>query len=548
VARSSIGGVVFNDLNGNGVRDNGEPGLGGATITLRDAGNNVVGTRVTGADGAFSFSNLSPGNYTVSETNPSGYTSTTPDIFGIALGATLVTVNFGDRAVATLTPTPTQAATPIQTFGTICTLVWNDLSGEGDRDPGEPLLAGAQVTIRDSSGVLIASFTTNGTEPRCFSGLTPDTYSVQETDPAGYTSTTTNIWSVALTAGATVTAEFGDQAVAAPTPTPTQPPTPTATPTSTPCAICEYTVSGLSHSKEVAVDTATDRVWIVSRDNNKVLVVNGNNPGTLIASVGVGNQPFDVTLNTITRKAYVSNFNPGGASSVTVINMDTFAVLKTISLAPYTEATFIRLNTLTNRGYVAIHGAGGVAALNTGLDTLLTFVPTGGGAFGLAVNHNINRIYVTNRDARTISVVNGATNLVVETVPVPFNGSPFVAVVNLNNNRLYVTYDPDVPYDGPNRVAVYQTSLSGTGEAIADIGVGGGAEGGIAFNNVNNHVYVTNRFSNSVTVIRADNSIAATVNGGNFAEPFGVGVNPNTNRVYVGNQARDSITVFSDVY
>ena len=31
---ASIGGVVFNDLNGNGVQDTGEPGLGGVVVYL----------------------------------------------------------------------------------------------------------------------------------------------------------------------------------------------------------------------------------------------------------------------------------------------------------------------------------------------------------------------------------------------------------------------------------------------------------------------------------------------------------------------------------
>ena len=83
------------------------------------------------------------------------------------------------------------------------------------------------------SGTLIATFVTDGTEPRCFTGLTPGVYLVSETDPSGYTSTTPNLFGVYVTAGTTLTLEFGDQPGATPTPTATATPTQTFTPTPT---------------------------------------------------------------------------------------------------------------------------------------------------------------------------------------------------------------------------------------------------------------------------------------------------------------------------
>ena len=50
-AGSTIGDLIFIDPNGNGVQDAGEPGIAGVTVTLLNAGNQVVATAVTNAVG-----------------------------------------------------------------------------------------------------------------------------------------------------------------------------------------------------------------------------------------------------------------------------------------------------------------------------------------------------------------------------------------------------------------------------------------------------------------------------------------------------------------
>ena len=82
----SIGDLVWSDANNNGVVEAGEPGLGGATVVLRNASNVIVGTQVT-SDGTvdvdgdgiidplgyYRFRGLAAGTYTVTVTPPSGY-------------------------------------------------------------------------------------------------------------------------------------------------------------------------------------------------------------------------------------------------------------------------------------------------------------------------------------------------------------------------------------------------------------------------------------------------------------------------------------------
>jgi YVTN family beta-propeller protein len=67
----------------------------------------------------------------------------------------------------------------------------------------------------------------------------------------------------------------------------------------------------------------------------------------------------------------------------------------------------------------------------------------------------------------------------------------------------------------------------------------------IAVNPVNNKIYVTNEFSNSVSVISGIlNSVTNTITVGNF--PYTVAVNPFNSRVYFTNRSSDSISVIDD--
>jgi hypothetical protein len=79
ITRGSISGMKWNDLNGNGAKDTGEPGLPGWTIQLcaDSACTNVVLTTTTDAGGAYTFVKF-PGAYYVREVEQTGWTRTFP--------------------------------------------------------------------------------------------------------------------------------------------------------------------------------------------------------------------------------------------------------------------------------------------------------------------------------------------------------------------------------------------------------------------------------------------------------------------------------------
>lgn len=98
--KATIRGSKFNDLNGNGVRDPGEPGLGNWTIQVTDSSGNVQ-TTTTDSAGNYSFIVPAPGTYTVSEVMLSGWTQTAPTsgtyAVTVAPGQVVINRDFGNK-------------------------------------------------------------------------------------------------------------------------------------------------------------------------------------------------------------------------------------------------------------------------------------------------------------------------------------------------------------------------------------------------------------------------------------------------------------------
>jgi hypothetical protein len=62
---ATVGNRVWEDLDGDGVQDTGEPGMTNITVRLLDASSNTVHTTVTDLNGEYSFTNLLPSTYLV---------------------------------------------------------------------------------------------------------------------------------------------------------------------------------------------------------------------------------------------------------------------------------------------------------------------------------------------------------------------------------------------------------------------------------------------------------------------------------------------------
>jgi hypothetical protein len=75
---STLGDFVWDDRDGDGIQDGGEPGVGNVRVQLRQCSGLWIASTDTRSDGRFSFDGLSPGNYMLRFVAPSGATFTRP--------------------------------------------------------------------------------------------------------------------------------------------------------------------------------------------------------------------------------------------------------------------------------------------------------------------------------------------------------------------------------------------------------------------------------------------------------------------------------------
>jgi hypothetical protein len=185
---ASIGDRVWNDFNGNGVQDAGEPGLNNLVINLYDSGGNLVNSDTTHDDGNYGFSNLPAGTYTVriDDTSLPGGLTPTYDLDG---------VNTPNEAAVTVTAgqNRTDVDFGYQGNAAIGDRVWLDRNGNGVQDPGEPGITGVTVQLYDDFGINLITSTVTGTDGHySFSHLAEGTYTVKidpSTLPADATET-----------------------------------------------------------------------------------------------------------------------------------------------------------------------------------------------------------------------------------------------------------------------------------------------------------------------------------------------------------------------
>ena len=228
----SIGSVVWEDTNNNGVQDSNELGLSGAIVTLLDGnGDPVVGYAplTTGSDGLYYFGNLPAADYQIQVEVPNGFAPSAiqvadanTDIDNDSNIDTAASVNNTHKSsIVTLTndgelsggvndpeagvlggddqdSSDDNNGNMTVDFGffklnpnavTIGSLVWNDDNDNGKQDEDEMPIAGATVILLDGNGDRVDGITeqlTGSNGLYFFDNLPAGDYKIQVTPPAGY--------------------------------------------------------------------------------------------------------------------------------------------------------------------------------------------------------------------------------------------------------------------------------------------------------------------------------------------------------------------------
>jgi protocatechuate 3,4-dioxygenase beta subunit len=199
----TISGEKFNDLNGDGYLEPGEPGLPGWTIQLVNSAGKVVGTSVTDANGTFSFANVGPSTYTVQERHKNGWVQTAPGAPGTftvaaASGQNVSGLLFGNFHLVTFSGS-----------------VYNDHNGNGNMDPKDKGLKGWTVNLLDMNGNIVATTTSNGSGKYSFASIGPGLYTIAEIPQSGWyqtqPATPPTVYTIAASSGSNQTGlNFGN--------------------------------------------------------------------------------------------------------------------------------------------------------------------------------------------------------------------------------------------------------------------------------------------------------------------------------------------------
>jgi YVTN family beta-propeller protein/VCBS repeat-containing protein len=284
----------------------------------------------------------------------------------------------------------------------------------------------------------------------------------------------------------------------------------------------------------IAVNPATNRIYVANRGSASVSVIDGATNKIAAKPIDVGPLPTGIAVNPVTNRIYVTL---DGNNAVAVIDGETNAVIGSrISVGKNPES--IDVNPMTNRVYVANSGDNNVTVIDGATNAVVGLpVPVGSGPFGVAVNLMTNRVYVVNgspgADKGSVSVIDGSNNAVIGP-PIEVGKDPFSIAVNPAINRIYVA----------NGVADSLSEIDGAANTIIGtiFPIPGGI-GNVAVNPANGRVYVVSLQGHSVTVIDGvTNAVIGTpISVGNAAE--GVGFNPVTGRIYVGTQDDSVVSV-----
>ncbi|MBI5214349.1 MAG: VCBS repeat-containing protein [Ignavibacteriae bacterium] len=202
VVLGSISGMKFNDMNGNGSKDDGESGLQGWSMNLQL---NIASppppiVTTTDANGNYTFSNLHAGNYTVSETQQSGWTQTFPVggsyTFNLASEQHVTGKDFGNAH-----------------FSFISGKKFNDYDGDGMKDAGEPGQQGWIIQATKDAATKLDTTDANGNYLFRFTEQETGTWTVSEVNQNGWIQTmpASGTYSVNVTAGSNaVNQDFGN--------------------------------------------------------------------------------------------------------------------------------------------------------------------------------------------------------------------------------------------------------------------------------------------------------------------------------------------------
>jgi YVTN family beta-propeller protein len=158
--------------------------------------------------------------------------------------------------------------------------------------------------------------------------------------------------------------------------------------------------------------TETATIYVAESKANMVAAIS-TNTSVITNNVTVGTNPVALAETPDQNKVYVANQGTNGSGgSVTVINTQDKSVVANPPLAGFgwISPVWIVARSDSQRIYVLDQGSGLVAAIDTSFDAVVSSVSVGAGANLMVYDPNLNRIYVVNPVANTVTSLDASTD------------------------------------------------------------------------------------------------------------------------------------------
>ncbi len=423
-AKATIGDKVWNDTNGNGIQDAGEPGVPDVTVTLYAGdGTTVIATTTTDGAGNYIFTNLNAGNYVVGFSSlPTGYVFTTQGAGTDVTKDSNPNTGTGKTTAITLAAgeinltidAGIKASTPKSALGD---MVWFDNNNNGIQDATETGVGGVTVTLYNSAGTAIKTTVTGATGKYLFSDLDAATYTIGFSNlPAGYTPTTRNA------AGSTA-ANNSDAIVAT---------------GRTGNITLAANTTDLTWDMGIVTTTRAalgDYVWNDANNNGIQDATEKGAPGVTVTLYNTSNVAIASTVTDATGYYMFNNLNPG-TYTVGFTNLPVNTVFTTKSATGSTAANNSDVNVATGRTDQVVLAAG---TIRTDIDAGLisNFAAVGDFVwFDLDANGRQDAgepgvpgvtvtLYDQNGNKAASAVTDGRGRYFINNIPVPATGASF---------------------------------------------------------------------------------------------------------------------------
>jgi YVTN family beta-propeller protein len=296
-------------------------------------------------------------------------------------------------------------------------------------------------------------------------------------------------------------------------------------------AFASTTVAVGTNPQQIAVNPVTNRIYVSNLGDNTVSVIDGST-NTVVDTISVGTVPEQIAVNATTNMIYVANVDSG---NISVIDGSTDIVVATM---PSAATVFVAVNPVTNMIYADNQLAQTVSVFDGSTNTLVATVAIPGSGTipeGMVVNPATCIIYLTvdsDQDNKNVTIISGVTNTIINTIPMPNGAILGFMATDFQLNRIYL--------GDTSLKAVYVLNSATNAVTTVSLPTSHTPYGvGVA----PNHEIVVSDYTGG-TLIRI-NPWSMTVDGawGNGRGPSGIAINPTTNVMYVSDTFSNVVTV-----